>query len=40
MTVADAGARFATFPYDLPLGLFATLIGTPWLLLLMMRRVR
>ena len=40
MTAADAGARFATFPYDLPLGLFATLLGTPWLLALMMRSPR
>lgn len=40
MMLADAGARFAAFPYDLPLGLFATLIGTPWLLLTMTRQTR
>lgn len=40
LVLADAGARFATFPYDLPLGLFATLLGAPWLLFLMMRRPR
>lgn len=40
MMLADAGARLAAFPYELPLGLFATLIGTPWLLLTMTRQTR
>lgn len=40
MMLADAGARLAAFPYELPLGLFATLIGTPWLLLHMTRQTR
>ncbi|MWD29122.1 iron chelate uptake ABC transporter family permease subunit, partial [Aquicoccus sp. SCR17] len=38
MLAADFGARMASFPYDLPLGLFASLLGTPWLLWLMLRR--
>ena len=38
MMLADAGSRFAAFPYELPLGLFATLLGTPWLLLHMTRQ--
>ncbi|MFC0201214.1 Fe(3+)-hydroxamate ABC transporter permease FhuB [Paracoccus rhizosphaerae] len=38
MLVADFGARMAGFPYELPLGLFATLIGAPWLIWLMTRR--
>ncbi|WP_138465782.1 Fe(3+)-hydroxamate ABC transporter permease FhuB [Poseidonocella sp. HB161398] len=38
MLAADFGARMAAFPYDLPLGLFASLLGTPWLLWLLMRR--
>ncbi|MBY6046713.1 Fe(3+)-hydroxamate ABC transporter permease FhuB [Vannielia litorea] len=37
MLLADFGARMAGFPYELPLGLFASLIGAPWLLWLMMR---
>ncbi len=37
MLVADFGARMAGFPYELPLGLFASLIGAPWLIWLMMR---
>ncbi|WP_315855987.1 Fe(3+)-hydroxamate ABC transporter permease FhuB [Pseudooceanicola nitratireducens] len=37
MLVADFGARMAGFPYELPLGLFASLIGAPWLLWLLMR---
>lgn len=37
MMLADMGARFAAFPYELPLGLFAALLGTPWLLIRMMR---
>jgi len=40
MLVADFGARMAGFPYELPLGLFASLIGAPWLIGLMMRRSR
>ncbi|WP_283192945.1 Fe(3+)-hydroxamate ABC transporter permease FhuB [Rhizobium sp. AN80A] len=31
MIVADLGARTATFPYELPLGLFAALAGAPYL---------
>lgn len=31
MTIADLGARNATFPYELPLGLFAALVGAPYL---------
>lgn len=37
MLFADFGARMAGFPYELPLGLFASLIGAPWLIWLMMR---
>lgn len=37
MLAADFGARMAGFPYELPLGLFASLIGAPWLIWLMMR---
>lgn len=40
MLVADFGARMAGFPYELPLGLFASLIGAPWLIWLMMRSTR
>lgn len=40
MLVADFGARMAGFPYELPLGLFATLIGAPWLIWLMTRTSR
>ncbi|MDH2326575.1 Fe(3+)-hydroxamate ABC transporter permease FhuB [Cereibacter sp. SYSU M97828] len=40
MLAADFGARMAGFPYELPLGLFASLIGAPWLIGLMMRRAR
>ena len=40
MLVADFGARMAGFPYELPLGLFASLIGAPWLVWLMMRSQR
>ncbi|WBU65694.1 Fe(3+)-hydroxamate ABC transporter permease FhuB [Paracoccus aerodenitrificans] len=39
MIAADFGARMAGFPYELPLGLFASLIGAPWLIWLIMRRV-
>ncbi|KRW96563.1 Fe(3+)-hydroxamate ABC transporter permease FhuB [Paracoccus sp. MKU1] len=38
MLLAAFGARTASYPYDLPLGLFATLIGTPWLFILLMKR--
>ena len=38
MLAADFGARMAGFPYELPLGLFASLIGAPWLIWLMTRR--
>ncbi|WP_353336468.1 Fe(3+)-hydroxamate ABC transporter permease FhuB [Pseudooceanicola nitratireducens] len=37
MLTADFGTRMAGFPYELPLGLFASLIGAPWLLWLLMR---
>lgn len=40
MLTADFGARMAGFPYELPLGLFASLIGAPWLIWLMMRSPR
>lgn len=40
MLAADFGARMAGFPYELPLGLFASLIGAPWLIWLMMRSGR
>ncbi|SEK28092.1 Fe(3+)-hydroxamate ABC transporter permease FhuB [Pacificibacter marinus] len=38
MTVAAFGARTASYPYDLPLGLFATLIGAPWLFVALLGR--
>lgn len=38
MLLAAFGARTASYPYDLPLGLFATLVGTPWLFVLLMKR--
>lgn len=40
MIAADFGARMAGFPYELPLGLFASLLGAPWLIWLMMRTQR
>lgn len=40
MLAADFGARMAGFPYELPLGLFASLIGGPWLVWLMLRSPR
>lgn len=40
MLAADFGARMAGFPYELPLGLFASLIGAPWLIFLMLRSTR
>ena len=38
MSLAAFGARTASYPYDLPLGLFATLIGTPWLFIALLGR--
>jgi ferric hydroxamate transport system permease protein len=38
MAFADFGARTATFPYELPLGLFAAMIGAPYLIWLVVRR--
>jgi iron complex transport system permease protein len=38
MAFADLGARMATFPYELPLGLFAALVGAPYLVWLVGRR--
>ncbi len=38
MIIADFGARTASFPYDLPLGLFAALIGAPYLVWLIVSR--
>ncbi len=38
MLVGDFGAHMATFPYDLPLGLFASLIGAPYLIWLIGRK--
>jgi iron complex transport system permease protein len=38
MIIADLGARTATFPYELPLGLFAALAGAPYLVWLIARR--
>jgi iron complex transport system permease protein len=38
MAFADFGARTATFPYELPLGLFAAMIGAPYLVWLVGRR--
>ena len=38
MAFADFGARMATFPYELPLGLFAALVGAPYLIWLVGRR--
>ncbi|MDT1062146.1 Fe(3+)-hydroxamate ABC transporter permease FhuB [Paracoccus sp. CPCC 101403] len=37
MIAADFGARMAGFPYEMPLGLFASLLGAPWLIWLMLR---
>ncbi|MGE7368428.1 Fe(3+)-hydroxamate ABC transporter permease FhuB [Neorhizobium sp. NPDC001467] len=37
MAFADFGARTATFPYELPLGLFAAIIGAPYLIWLVAR---
>lgn len=38
MTIADFGARTATFPYELPLGLVAAMVGAPYLIWLITRR--
>lgn len=38
MAFADLGARTATFPYELPLGLFAAMVGAPYLVWLIGRR--
>ncbi|MDM9627908.1 Fe(3+)-hydroxamate ABC transporter permease FhuB [Rhizobium sp. S152] len=38
MTIADLGARTVTFPYELPLGLFAALVGAPYLVWLIGKR--
>ncbi|MFJ5487391.1 iron chelate uptake ABC transporter family permease subunit [Hansschlegelia beijingensis] len=38
MTIADLLARTVIFPYQLPLGLFASLIGGGYLLLALRRR--
>lgn len=40
MAFADFGARTATFPYELPLGLFAAMVGTPYLIWLVARGER
>ncbi|MEP7453480.1 Fe(3+)-hydroxamate ABC transporter permease FhuB [Phyllobacterium sp. SB3] len=37
MALADLGARTVTFPYELPLGLFAALFGAPYLVWLIGR---
>jgi ABC-type Fe3+-siderophore transport system permease subunit len=38
MAFADFGARSATFPYELPLGLFAALVGAPYMIWLLGRQ--
>lgn len=38
MVLADFGARTATFPYELPLGLFAAMVGAPYFVWLITRR--
>ncbi len=38
MAIADFGARTVTFPYELPLGLFAALIGAPYLVWVLAKR--
>lgn len=38
MAAADIGARLVAFPYELPLGLFAALLGGPYLVWLLGRR--
>lgn len=40
MLAADFGARMSGFPYELPLGLFASLIGAPWLIWMMTRSAK
>ena len=38
MVIADLGARTSTFPYELPLGLFAAFAGAPYLVWTIGRR--
>ncbi|MFP5510540.1 MAG: Fe(3+)-hydroxamate ABC transporter permease FhuB [Alphaproteobacteria bacterium] len=38
MGLATFGTRTLSYPYDLPLGLMATLIGAPWLFILLLRK--
>ncbi|MBB3772536.1 iron complex transport system permease protein [Angulomicrobium tetraedrale] len=38
MGVADLASRLAFYPYQMPIGLFASLIGTPYLLYMLARR--
>ncbi len=38
MVIADLGARTVTFPYELPLGLFAAFAGAPYLVWMLGRR--
>ena len=38
MVIADLGARTVTFPYELPLGLFAAFAGAPYLVWMIGRR--
>ncbi len=40
MAFADFGSRTATFPYELPLGLFAAMVGAPYLIWLVARGER
>lgn len=40
MALSDLGARTMTFPYELPLGLFAALAGAPYLIWLIGRRAQ
>ncbi len=39
MLVADWGSRTVTFPYEQPLGLFASLVGAPYLIWLISRKI-
>jgi iron complex transport system permease protein len=38
MMIADLGARTVTFPYELPLGLFAAFAGAPYLVWMIGKR--
>lgn len=38
MALASFGTRSLSYPYDLPLGLMATLLGAPWLFILLLRK--